>query len=343
MTDLAAFCSALGVDETTARQALAAETDAGRRSTPWYVQIILGGGAWITALIMIGFVAALLNLLFGFDEPDLLSAAIGAAMFLGGLLLQLRAGTGVFVEQFAIALAAAGAVIAAASIGVEFDSVWSAAAAAAAIGAIDLRSGRSAQQQFLLAALAVGLAIGALSDSEVPYRLDMIAALAPIGVWLYLRPPRRDLRPAATVLLLAMPLYGVVADSPFAAADQSGGWLARVIPVAVIIVLAWLRNRAAPAPGAGAALAVVAAAAAAICVLLPPGGSAALIILMLAFVVGHWPLAIVGLLIEAYFVPRFYYDLEMSLLTKSWIMAAVGLALLATYAAVVHRRGSARP
>jgi uncharacterized membrane protein len=73
--------------------------------------------------------------------------------------------------------------------------------------------------------------------------------------------------------------------------------------------------------------------AAVVCLLLPPGGSAALVILMLAFVLGHWPLAIVGMLLEVYFVPRFYYDLEMSLLTKSWVLMAAGTALLAGCAA----------
>ncbi len=337
MTDLAAFCAALGLDETAARQALAAERAADRRSAPWYVQVILGGGAWITALIMIGFVAAALNLLFGFDEPDLASAALGAAMFLGGMLLQARAGASVFVEQLAIALAAAGAVIAAASIGFEFDSVWGAAAAAAALAAIDLWRGRNAQQQFLLAALGVGLAIAALAESEVAYRLAMIAALAPIGIWIYLRPPPRDLRPAATVLLLALPLYGLVADSPFAPAGEADGWMARAILIASMLAPAWLGGRATPAPGGAIRYAAVAVAAAAIGVLLPPGGSAALVILMLAFALGHWPLAIVGVLLEAYFIPRFYYDLEMSLLSKSWILMAVGVVLLVAYAAIVHR------
>jgi uncharacterized membrane protein len=87
---------------------------------------------------------------------------------------------------------------------------------------------------------------------------------------------------------------------------------------------------------------LVAVAAAAICLLLPPGGSAALVILMLAFTLGHWPLAIVGVLLEIYFVPRFYYDFELSLLTKSWILMAVGGALLAAYAAL-RRSGAAAP
>ena len=49
---------------------------------------------------------------------------------------------------------------------------------------------------------------------------------------------------------------------------------------------------------------------------------------------------LIGLL-EVYFVPRFYYDLELSLLTKSWILVAVGVALLASYA-TLRPRGRVR-
>jgi uncharacterized membrane protein len=102
-----------------------------------------------------------------------------------------------------------------------------------------------------------------------------------------------------------------------------------------------LGSRTASTPGTSVRYAA-AVAAAAVGVLLPPGGSAALVILMLAFTLGHWPLSIVGVLPQAYFIPRFYYDLELSLLSKSWILMAVGVVLLAAYAAFVRRRGRER-
>jgi uncharacterized membrane protein len=112
--------------------------------------------------------------------------------------------------------------------------------------------------------------------------------------------------------------------------------------MAVILVLAWLRFRGLAAQKARRRYLFVAILAAAVCLLLPPGGSAALVILMLAFTLGHWPLAIIGLLLEIYFVPRFYYDLDLSLLIKSWILMAVGVALLAAYG-VMRRSGAATP
>ncbi len=342
MTDIASFCAGLNLDEAAVRRVLASESGAAGRPAPWYLLLLLGLGAWITALTMIVFVAVFLHFALGFDEPGLGSAVIGTAMFVCGLLMEAKTRANVFAEQFAIALVAAGAMIAAASVGFEFESFWSAAASAAAMTAIDIWRGRNAQQQFLLAALAVGLGVAAVSDTLTDGRVDIVALALPIGAWLYLRPPPKDVRPTATALLLAMPFHAVVTDSLYAPSYGSGSWPARIIAMATILALAWLRRRD-PAPSrARLRHLFVAAAAAAICLLLPPGGSTALVILMLAFALGHWPLAIVGALLEVYFVPRFYYDLELSLLTKSWILMAVGVVLLAAYAAL-RRGGGATP
>jgi len=342
MTDIASFCTTLNLDEAAVRRVLESESGADSRPAPWYVLLLLGLGAWITALIMIAFVAVFLHFAFDFDEPGLGSAAIGAAMFLCGLLIQAKTRESVFAEQFAIALVAAGAAIAAFSVWFEFESLWSAATAAAAMTAIEIWRGRNAQQQFLLAALAVGLGVAAVSDTVIEGRVDIVALALPIGAWLYLRPPPTDVRPTATALLLAMPFYAVVTDSLYAPTYGSASWPARVIAMAVILVLAWLHGRGPSVPKTRLRHLFVAVAAAAICLLLPPGGSTALVILMLAFALGHWPLAIVGALLEVYFVPRFYNDLELSLLTKSWILMAVGFALLAAYAAL-RRGGAATP
>jgi uncharacterized membrane protein len=342
MTDIAPFAARLDLDEAAVRRVLESESSAVGRSMPWYVLLLLGLGAWITALIMIVFVAVFLDFVVGLDEPGLGSAAIGVAMFLCGLLIEAKIGESAFAEQFAIALVAAGAAVCAGSLGFEYESFWSAAAAATAMTAIDIWRGRNAQQQFLLAALAVGLGIAALSDAMVPGRVDIVALAMPIGTLLYLRPPLKDMRPTATALLLAMPLYAVVADTLYGTTYGSASWPARVIAMATILLLAWLHGRGAAASQARLRQLFVAVVAAAVCLLLPPGGSTALAILMLAFTLGHRPLAIVGMLLEVYFVPRFYYDLDLSLLTKSWILMAVGIALLAAYA-VLRRPGAAAP
>jgi len=205
--------------------------------------------------------------------------------------------------------------------------------------AVDIAFGRHAQQQFLLAALAIGIGVAALADAMTAPQVNIVALAAPIGALLYVWPPRKDVRPTATALLLTMPGYELVVDGLYAPVYGSGGWIARIVTMITVLGLAALRARDA-APKARPALLLVGLIAAAICLLLPPGGSAALVILMLAFTLGHWPLAIVGVLLEIYFVPRFYYDLDLTLLDKSWILLAVGGALLAA-CAVLRRSGAA--
>src|SRR5262245_3382974 len=245
MAALASFCADPKHDEPAVRRVLDAESDAADKQAPWYVLLLLGLGAWITALIMIVFVAVLLNVAFDLDEPGLGSAAIGAVMFACGLFIQAKTSESAFAEQFAIALVAAGAAIAAGSIGFEFESLWSAAVAAAAMAAVDIWRGRHVQQQFLLAALAVGLGIAALSDALVSPAVAIVALAAPIGAALYLRPPPRDMRPTATALLLAMPFYGLVNDGLQAPVYGFDNWTARIVATATILGLAWLRSRAA--------------------------------------------------------------------------------------------------
>ncbi len=57
MTSLAAFCARTGIDEAAARQALATRA-AAHDDAPWYMQLVLGIGAWITAIAALFFVGA---------------------------------------------------------------------------------------------------------------------------------------------------------------------------------------------------------------------------------------------------------------------------------------------
>ena len=66
MTDIASFCAGLDLDEAAVRRMLESERSADRGRAPWYVLVLLGLGAWITALIMIVFVAVFLHFAFGF-------------------------------------------------------------------------------------------------------------------------------------------------------------------------------------------------------------------------------------------------------------------------------------
>jgi uncharacterized membrane protein len=59
--------------------------------------------------------------------------------------------------------------------------------------------------------------------------------------------------------------------------------------------------------------------------------------MMLAFVLGSRPLALLGTLLQIHYILRFYYDLEITLLAKSGILVAVGAVLLMAWWLVLRR------
>jgi hypothetical protein len=340
MTDLASFCQTFGIDQAGAECTLAGTRDPARRPMPWYVQLILGLGAWITALAIVAFGLAFMALVLDMEEPKLPHAALGVALFGLGLWLLARRHDRVFLHHFAAALCAAGSTLAALGVGFESDDLWSAAAVAALVALLVIWRGRDPVLQFLTAALAVVLVVAGLIADNVPYRVDIVALIAPLGLWLYLRPPRIEVRPAATVLLLAMPLLAAVDDIALFVPSE-GGWIARAIHIGLFLALLWPFWSRVQAAGERLALRIFAVLAVAVALLMPAGGSAALLLMMLAFTLGSRALAVIGTLLQVYFIWRFYYDLEASLLDKSLVLMGVGVLLLAAYATLAYR--AARP
>jgi hypothetical protein len=230
-----------------------------------------------------------------------------------------------------------------AAVGGQTESFWAAALAAAAATLVAIGIGRDRPAQFLAAALAMALIAAGFAVDELPYLVELAALAAVAGALLTVYPPRLDIKPAATVLLLFMPCLMVVlgADEITAGLLAPGlggeGWAARAIQLGVILWLLYRHRTLSPRPLGDAIMAGLAAAAVVVCVLLPPGGSAALMLMMLAFVLGLRGLALIGVLFQIYFIGRYYYDLQLPLLDKSLLLMAVGVAVLGAYALVARR------
>jgi uncharacterized membrane protein len=122
---------------------------------------------------------------------------------------------------------------------------------------------------------------------------------------------------------------------------DAGGWFAKALHIGLFLWLVTIHAQRAATPDARARLGPFAVAAVIVCVLLPPGlppgGSAALVIMMLAFVIGSRPLALLGTLVQIYYIWRFYYDMDVSLLIKSGMLSAVGVVLLLAWWLMMRR------
>lgn len=333
MTALTEFCARLGIDPVAAAAAVATRAD---DDTPWYMQVVLGIGAWVTAIAALLFVWAILYFIFDIDEPGLTVAGLGAALFAAALWLLHARPEGAFTAHVAIAFATAGTILAGIGIGVSEESLWSAAAATLPFAAAAVLQQRSQLLQFVIVSVALVVAVAAAWDEWGSVVTDISAVALPVGVILLLYPPRRDVRAAALALLVVPEAATIIALNLDQPTTLWHGWPARAIHLAVfgcLFYLNWRRlelERARALALAGGVLAVAAAT------LLPSGSAAALALLLLAYTLGSRMLAVLGALAEVYFIWEFYADLQSTLLTKSIILMAVGVALLLCYALVAR-------
>lgn len=337
--NLADFCARMGIDEAAARGALGAR---GRDDTPWYMQVVLGLGAWVTVIATLFFVALFMEFILDIDEPDIVIAVMGVALFGASLWLLRRWADGPFTSHMAIAFAMAGMLMAVAGIGVPAESLWVAAIAALPFAAAGLWQ-RSSLLQFLLVSVALVLWIVASWDHWDRLVADLSAVTMPIGVALLLYPPRRDLRPAAFALLLVPLAFELVAGEFEPAAVLWHGWPAKAIFLIMFGALLAINQHRLTDPRVRMSVAAGAIGAIAAALLLPTGASAALVLLMLAYCLGSRMLAVLGTLAEVYFIWKFYADLQSTLLTKSIILMSVGAALLACYGLLVMAQRRGRP
>jgi hypothetical protein len=341
VTQLATFCTRTGIDEAAARQALGVR--AAQDSAPWYMQVVLGIGAWISAIAALFFVGVAMDLVFEIDEPNLAIAVIGAIVFVASLWLLYRRPEGAFASHAAVAFATAGTLLAAAGLGAPEKSLWLAAAATLPFAAAAIWQQRSLLLQFLIVSIALALGIVAALDHWNDPVTDLPALFIPVGVALLVYPPRRDVRPTAFVFLIVPLLIDILASEFEGSWTLWFGWPARGLLLAVfafLFVVNWRRM----ADRQGRLLAIAAAVAIAVVVWqLPTGGSAALVLLTLAYTLGSRTLAVIGALTAMYFIWSFYWDLDGTLLTKSIILMSAGAVLLLCYGLLVGALRERRP
>ena len=343
MTDLSQFCADFGVDETAARAAIErADADATRQA-PWFVQALMALGSWIAALVIImfgGFLLAL-TLEISADKGFGIGLAIlGGIFFAGGFAMLRGKNNGMFADQFGTAMAAAGQGMIASGAGMYTESWAIAAALSVPLSAAVAWMLDSRILQFLSSGWTYILVLVAFGEMELGYPLELTAFGVAAGVALTLFPPARDLTPTAIVLLFVGPIVAILTDYhgylgvPYAVFFTA--WGARIIYGLVAVYLFYILWRHTDDPGAQKRVGLFALAAAVLCILLPPGGAAAVVILVLAFYLGSHMLAALGVLLEIYFISKFYYDLDMTLLVKSGVLIGAGLVLLGLWAVMIR-------
>jgi hypothetical protein len=320
---------------------------------PWYVRLMLGFAGWIAALFLLGFVAAGMAWLIESEWGCVAGGLLGSA---AAWLLLRKLGHNEFAAQFALAVSFAGqALFAYGVFGLLQGSpdtleAWLVLALQQAALVVLMPNATHRLWSGFAAAAAVTMALRAGGGAFlVPGLLLGAAALA----WLNeFRWPRVGpvLRPAAYGVVLALVLFelaaGTLRPSTGFDVDPAGRRLyGQLLSGAVLLGVVWalLRRAGATLPGRAAAVGLAGTAAMVLVSLEAPGIAAGLCILLLGFAHGNRALAGLGGAAMLLYAGGYYYELEVTLLVKSQVLAATGGVLLALRWLALHvlppRRG----
>jgi hypothetical protein len=200
--------------------------------------------------------------------------------------------------------------------------------------------------EFLSAAAIITLIGAEAYHLEIPMVESVILVISTVlGIVLLTRPiGTRLYRAAGTALLIAPVILGIALvhmhrwDTLADVSRFSDDWPARVISLVVLLgSVAYLNRGKAMLNFNPPFFVFVPLVIAAACV--PLGGASALLLILAGYILGSRTLAIIGTLLQIYFLTMFYYDLSLDLLTKSIVLFVSGLVFLGVWVFVNRKAG----
>lgn len=302
--------------------------------TPWYLAALVGVSAWIAALLLFGFFAALFDQLWRNGGTALVLGTLCSA---GALALLRVARGGEFLGQGAIALSLAGQVL----IGMALHDLVGDGLAWCGLGAVAVAMyalGATPMHRFLCGAVFAASLVGLcteIDDRGLALPLPVLAWAALVLWWWN---ERRDdsnarLSPMAWALSLAALLLawfgnaGEFMHGDFDPAWRAGAqWVTAALLPATVAALLLPGDATASRRHAG--LLLLGAFALALLWLRAPGIAVGLALAFAGFATNRVALLVVGLGGVGVYLLRYYYQLDVPLLQKAQWLALSGAALL---------------
>ncbi len=312
-----------------------------RAATPWFVRVLIGAGAWVSAML-IGIVFALMDLFR--SAPALF--IFGALLYAGGAFLR-RVVKGDFSVQFSLAagLAGAGMMIASAGVGSNENAVV--VLASFVVSTVTVVVFPDVVMRFLATGVVcLTLVLGLHEAALGPDGAVAVVAIAAGLAWHFeprllqhpwSRPLQRPVAWGLVVSLLAFQLSTVI----------DGGDDLRVGPAAsvsvalalLVLVFALAREQSAPVTSEPVLVALTAAVVLGAVMLRSPGVLAALYVAVLAFHRRSPVMLGLAMLFLVVFLVNFYFRMEVTLLSRSLVLLASGALLLGLREYVRRRFG----
>ena len=332
----------LNAEEELATLATKPGDEADHHDMPWYASLFMALGAWITALLGIATVIAIVELFTDSFNEDLF-LIIGLLMLATSLSICNRVNS-LFGSQVCLVMILAAQGLTVGASWVISEKALAAGLVSFVITSLIIWRHPVITLSFLSSfASSMVLAIG-LSETGFAYWVDTIAVISLVtGACLWLRPPAgRDWTGVAFALLLALPLLGIGlhledSDSRFIndlliqheRAPLAAGWLTKFTILGISLYAlrqikpVWHHQQT-----------IIASAVLSVLILAQPlGGAAATGLMVLGYLMASPAMMVLTGLAQIVAIGQFYYELDVSLLMKSGILAALGaIALIGWWA-----------
>ncbi len=303
---------------------------------PWFVQALLAVGAWIAAVCFIACLG-IAGFLRG-EEIGLL--AWGAGLVVAATVLR-RLTDHIFPAQLALAVSVAGHGFILTGAGMLAESVAGVTSAALLLCIVLYPLYRDALHRFLSCLLASGCVTAWIMIDGVTelIHIAILAKTLALGLVFMYRTDLTWLRPLGYALALSIPANLFLVLLPETQAETHW-WPANVVLAAALIWLyAWAAGGVARLKEEPLVVAVVATVC--LATFTTPGVLAAIGLLVLGYARRDALLLTMGGAFFPVFLVVFYYELETSLLTKSYLLMGSGAVLLLARA-FLNRRGWAK-
>jgi hypothetical protein len=327
------------------RERIAAALAGTRLNAPWFVQILSVVGAWIAAIMLFASSSACVGLVLG--EPPLESLIFFGIVLCGiAFWIKLQALESVFFGVFAMVIAMVGQMLFVVGIGISTESIDAALGAALILQGVFLAFYPGRVLRFLSWITIVAILVYFIVDAEFGAGIYLLAVLlAAVTAYVWLRNPvllgeyrtKDAIRTASYALplsmfaLLLIPLLNTEFEYPSnQASDYHQPLIAAVGLLFVVVALeaVQLRRLDIPLQSRETLLLAISTALVFAPSLWTPGIPAAVLVLLLGYWRGSRVLMGMAAAFLCLFVAQFYFNLDTTLLVKSYMMMATGLVLL---------------
>jgi|GEM_PF-1933695 len=335
---------------------LVLQEDIEAKENPWYIETFLAFAGMITAGIGVAFFGLIFSSVFDFDNFGVALLVAGLPVYIGALISRSKSKQG-YLRHLLNTFLMVGAAMLVGGIGLALEQRsalnWGVPLTAVLIlAALNITFVRDAIIEFLSALIAMGALYFYFGFHLKLAYFDIVLVTLATGlamIFLTRILNKRLLTAAASALLiypvlasLSFGLGGVfVFGSPTESLEFSRftySFAGVLIAAAAIVYL----NVINPAFKSWRPPIFILAPLLIVMGLFPFGGASALLLILSGYILGHRTLAILGVLLEIYYLYMFYYELSISLGTKSYILKAVGVVFLGVwYAANRHRNKEA--